>query len=230
MSQGNWGGGGPPPGGGGYGPPGGAPPGGGYGPPPGGGYGPPPPPPPKKGLSTIAIVAIVLGVMVMGPCALCVCVGAIGSANRENARAKREKDAPLEEPADTAAARAAPPTQRPQRSTPVAKTYEKVDRATMQAEYKNNEVRADAIYKDHFVEISGVAGKIDKGPFGGVYISVGSGARFDMEAVRCTVNEDDKAQIAAIMTVNKGDKVTVHGRVQGFHVMSVSLQECALVK
>lgn len=123
------------------------------------------------------------------------------------------------------------PAPRPVRPTaPVAKSYEKVDRATMQDEYKNNEVRADATYKGHLVEISGVAGKIDKGPFGGVYISVGSGARFDMEAVRCTVDENDKAQIAAIMAVNKGDRVTVHGRVLGYTVMSVSLKDCALVE
>ena len=80
-------------------------------------YGPPAQQPPKKGLSTAALIAIIGGVVVMGPCALCVFTGAISSVSKTS---REEASAPnVTSPGPTSVA--ARPTEHPTQKQPAAK-------------------------------------------------------------------------------------------------------------
>jgi hypothetical protein len=98
----------------------------------------------------------------------------------------------------------------------------KVDAATILKEYEANEVAGDNKYKDKVVEITGVVTSVGKDLLDDVYISVGTGAEFELATVQCFVNKDfiDKSA-----TLQKGQKITVTGRVDGV-MLNVLVKDC----
>lgn len=80
------------------------------------------------------------------------------------------------------------------------------------AEYANNEVAADARYKDRRVEISGLVTRVRKNALGAVFVDVGTGAPFEYQEVLCEVAP---TQVTVAAALNKGDRVVLRGRVRG---------------
>ena len=90
------------------------------------------------------------------------------------------------------------------------------------SEYSENEVRADAKYKGNFVEIKGKVDDVKKDILGKIYVTVGTGANFEIPQVQCFAKRGEEAAFAAL---NKGQDVIVSGRVDGL-MMNVLVKDC----
>jgi tRNA_anti-like len=91
-------------------------------------------------------------------------------------------------------------------------------------DYKENELAADAKYKDKTVEVSGVVQTVSKDLFDKAYVSLESGDPVSSVQVYFEDSEASK-----IMSLKTGQRVTVRGRVDGF-MISVMLKKSILVK
>lgn len=118
-------------------------------------------------------------------------------------------------PAQTAKAKPAKPE----------KAYEKVSAGTLMNDYKANEVRADGRWKDQLVSVTGVVDGVSKDAFGGIYVLLGTGAQFELNAIHCQFPKKLESQAASL---SKGDKVTINGRVSGMVITSVILDDAEL--
>jgi hypothetical protein len=98
----------------------------------------------------------------------------------------------------------------------------KVDAATILKEYEANEVAGDNKYKDKIVEITGVVESVGKDLLDDVYISVGTGAEFEIATVQCFITKDHVEKSASLQ---KGQKITVTGRVDGI-MFNVLVKDC----
>lgn len=130
---------------------------------------------------------------------------------------------PVNEPARSGAA----PT-RPQAFEPPAQSPEReqVGIAHLLGDYDTNEIAADRRYKDRLIETSGYVTSIDKGPLGGMYLTLGATAeRFQSPDLRCALvpSEEDEAA-----RVRKGSWQAVTGEVSGLTMLSVFLKDCEL--
>jgi len=104
----------------------------------------------------------------------------------------------------------------------VARTYEPVLASTLLADYKANEVRGDAKWKDHYVAVTGIVGDVKKDAFGGIYVTLGTGAQFEISTVHCQFPSNATGQAAAL---SKGQKVVIRGKVTGMILSSVMVDD-----
>jgi hypothetical protein len=100
----------------------------------------------------------------------------------------------------------------------------KVDAKDLIKAYTNNEVSADNQYKGKVVEVTGTVKDISV-ILGKTSITVGTNA--ELEAVKVFCSFDDKAEIDKIAKLNKGDTITVIGKVQG-KSLDVTLDNCKI--
>lgn len=191
------------PGPGGYGP---------YGPP---GYGPtqgyPPghgPPPPRKPSSTTVVLGIVVGVVVVFAI-----VGAISDRNGSSRRGASGTD----EPAESTALGS------PDSPSSAAPTAIELDAKTLIKAYEGNEIDADDAYKGRVAVVSGKVDSIGKDILDDAYITVGTGAAFELPTVQCMLADAGDAK-----GLKKGQQVRVRGEVRGL-MMNVLLDECVVV-
>lgn len=91
-------------------------------------------------------------------------------------------------------------------------------------EYKNNEVRADGKFKDKIIQIRGKVEDVKKDITDSIYVTVGTGAQFEIPVVQCFVKDGEEKAASAL---NKGDNVTVMGHVDGL-MMNVLVKDCVL--
>ena len=99
-----------------------------------------------------------------------------------------------------------------------------VSLAKLLGDYKANEVRADGTYKGKTIQVSGTVDDVKKDLMGDAYVTVGSGAAFEIPQVQCM---GGATQEAAFSKLNKGQKVTVQGKVDGL-MMNVLLSDCVV--
>lgn len=116
-------------------------------------------------------------------------------------------------------------TSAPSPPTPQAKSYDQVAAATLMSDYKANEVRADEKWKDHYVAVTGVVDDIKKNAFGDIYVLLGTGAQFELNAIHCEFAKNLTTQAAAL---NKGQHIVVYGKVSGMILTSVIIHEAQL--
>jgi glucan phosphoethanolaminetransferase (alkaline phosphatase superfamily) len=102
----------------------------------------------------------------------------------------------------------------------------KVTAAKIIADYKANEVSADAIYKGKLVEISGTVDAIAKDITDTPYITLSSGDPYAFEKVQCMFSNDQESELASI---SKGQLITLQGRVSG-KLMNIVVENCKIVK
>ena len=172
-------------------------------------------PPPKKGMGGGMGALIVFGCL-FGGCFTCV---AIGAASRKSAESAQGSVVPG---ATIAAPKAAAP-----RPPPAEETLEDVSVATLMKDYEANEVRGDNKWKGHHVAVTGVVGDVKKNAFGGIYVTLGTGAQYEMKTVHCHFA---KAHADEAASMSKGDKVTIKGKVTGMIMMSVMVGDAELVR
>lgn len=145
-------------------------------------------------------------------------IGAVGAAS-EVAKGRKQAEQSL------AAARAAvaqQPGTAPAPAAPEQPKAKAVAVGTLLSEYKSNEVRADGAFKDQWVTTTGKVGDVKKDILNKVYVTVGTGAAFEIPMVQCFVADD---QIQKASTFSEGDQVTVTGQVDGL-MMNVIVREC----
>lgn len=178
-------------------------------------YGPPPQQAQKQGggaLKTVLIVlATLFGVGALGVVGCVLCVGGTVAG----AGAAAEKGAQIREKEE-------------QQRIAVVKTAEAktVALSTLLDDYKDNEVRADELYKGAFVTTTGKVGDVKKDIMDNMFVTVGTGKRFEIPEVQCTLTPDNKSKAA---NLSKGDSVTVKGKVSGL-MMNVQLEDCMIVE
>ena len=93
------------------------------------------------------------------------------------------------------------------------------------AAYESNEVAAKAKYEDEVLEITGVVGSITES-FGQNTMTLSDGAEFTFVSVRCTFKEED---VAGLLTIGKGQTVTVQGLGDGKGFIDVDVRDCRIV-
>ena len=92
------------------------------------------------------------------------------------------------------------------------------------ADYKANQVAADAKYKGKVIEVSGTIDTIGEDIMNNPYVSLDDGDI--ITSVQCSFNQSDQAQLASLQ---KGAQINLEGTVQG-DVVEVSLNNCSIVK
>jgi hypothetical protein len=90
------------------------------------------------------------------------------------------------------------------------------------AEYQANQVAADQKYKGQVVVVSGTIRDIGKDLMDQPYIQLGKSA---LLGVKCTFVKSDSSPIA---NLQKGQSVTVKGRVAG-QIVDVMIKDCSLL-
>lgn len=89
--------------------------------------------------------------------------------------------------------------------------------------YKDNEVRADAMYKGKYLRVRGVVADIKKGLGDGMYVVLGRGstARLEIPQIQCHLGPGQEKAAAALQGI------WVTGRCDGL-LMHVQLKDCDL--
>ena len=153
-------------------------------------------------MGTFGKVMLALGFVVLagfGSCAVCVAVGAKGVSDHQE-RAKKEVE------------------QGRASAQPVALV-------TLLKEYKDNEVRADSQFKGKFIRVSGSVGDVKKDIADKAYVTLGTGAAFEIPQVQCMLSD---SSIARASSLSKGAPVEVSGRVEGL-MMNVLVRDCEIL-
>ncbi len=101
-----------------------------------------------------------------------------------------------------------------------------VELRSLLSEYADNEVRADSNFKNHVIQTSGIVDDVKKDIMDSVYITVGTGRRFEIPQVQCFVADD---QVSKAANLSKGSRVSVRGRVRGL-MMNVLVHDCEIVE
>lgn len=92
--------------------------------------------------------------------------------------------------------------------------------AEMVSAYESNELAAEKKYEGKVVKITGVVGDIKKDILDKPYVTLGTGKQFEVRQVQCFLADGVDAT-----TLNKGDQVTLTGRVDQL-MMNVLVKDC----
>lgn len=102
-----------------------------------------------------------------------------------------------------------------------------VTASKLTADYKDNEVAADAKYKDKLLEISGTVDTIGKDVLDTPYISFQTDNQYEIiNRIQCMFGKND---IAALSSVTKGQKITLRG-TGGGKLGNIVVNGCTIVK
>lgn len=108
--------------------------------------------------------------------------------------------------------------------TPTPIKYMVVTASQVLKDYKDNKIAADEKYKDKHVQVTGYVDSIGSGTFGGLYITIGSGAQFEMTKVQCSFDDSYKAKLAKL---KPGQKVTIKGMIDGYN-MNIGVRDASI--
>lgn len=108
----------------------------------------------------------------------------------------------------------------------VVKEAIKVTAVTLVADYKANEVAADAKYKNNLVEVSGIVKNIGKDIVDNPYITLSDGEQYSITSVQCMFSKSDEVDLAK---VSQGERITLQGEVSG-KLGNVLLNDCSIIK
>ena len=97
----------------------------------------------------------------------------------------------------------------------------------MAAEYKENEVAADAKYEGKLVEISGTVDTIGKDALDTPFIAFATENQYEIiNRIQCMFGRND---VEALSSVSKGQKITVRGEVSGA-LGNIIVRDCQIVE
>ena len=97
----------------------------------------------------------------------------------------------------------------------------------MASDYKDNQVAADAKYKDKLVEISGTVDTIGKDALDTPFIAFQTESQYDIiNRIQCMFGKND---IAALSNVVKGQKITLRGTDAGM-LGNIIVNDCQIVQ
>lgn len=90
--------------------------------------------------------------------------------------------------------------------------------------YKQNELAGDNAWKGKLVTTTGKVNSVKNDIFGNPYVTVGTGAQFEIPVVQCTLHKSEAGKAA---TLSKGQRIQVTGEVTGL-MMNVQMTECRI--
>lgn len=145
--------------------------------------------------------------------ALIVIIGVIGSMGRQSNQTSTQSTTTSQAPAQQAAKAPEPPA-------PVAT----VNVSEILKSYENNKIKAEQTYKGKRLRIKGVVGSIGSDVLDLPYVTIGTGASFEVTQIQCYFPKENAGQLA---NLDKGQSLTVEGTVDAY-VMNVIVQDCRL--
>lgn len=92
-------------------------------------------------------------------------------------------------------------------------------------DYDENEIKANSLYKGKLIKITGEIDTIGE-VLSSTYVTLSAGKDFALTRSQCFFDNVD--EIAKIVNMKKGDKVTIIGRVDG-KSMNVGIRECKFI-
>ena len=92
-------------------------------------------------------------------------------------------------------------------------------------EYKANEVAADQKYKGKRVRTTGIVDEIKKDFLDSIYVTIGTGAEFEIPSVQCYFDKSLANKAAAL---TKGQTISVDCDCDGL-MLNVQMKNCAFV-
>ena len=98
----------------------------------------------------------------------------------------------------------------------------RTDAAKLLQAYKDNEVRADPVYKGMRVRMTGFVGEVKRDITHTIYVTVGTGDRGEIPTAQCFFSDARANEVAAL---KRGDKVTVDCTCKGL-MMNVLMADC----
>lgn len=102
----------------------------------------------------------------------------------------------------------------------------KVPIRTFLSEYRDNEIRADALYKGKLVQVTGRVSDTKRDILNNIFVTLGTGRMFEIPEVQCFF-ENRWASAAA--QLSKGQTITVRGRVDGL-MFNVLVKNCEILE
>lgn len=130
---------------------------------------------------------------------------------------KGDGDPPDPKPAATTPGAATP--------APAAEAVPSVKVGDLLADYKANEVKGDGKWKGKMVKVVGLVGEIKKDILDKPYVTLGTGADFEIPVVQCSLAS---GQEGAAANLTKGQAIAAKGRVTGL-MMNVQLEDCEIL-
>ncbi len=95
--------------------------------------------------------------------------------------------------------------------------------AKLLKDYKGNELRADAMYKGKRLQITGKAGEFKRDITNTIFMTVGTGAPFEVPVAQCFFGDQYAGTVASF---SRGEMVTVVCTVAGL-MMNVLMKDCS---
>ncbi|WMC11573.1 hypothetical protein PU634_04215 [Oceanimonas pelagia] len=93
------------------------------------------------------------------------------------------------------------------------------------SDYENNEIGADARYKDRIIMTRGIISSIKKDIMGTSYVTLGTGAQFQIPELQAMFDDSTNSELSRL---NKGSNLTVACRIDGL-MMNVIARDCSIM-
>jgi hypothetical protein len=101
--------------------------------------------------------------------------------------------------------------------------YIKITASKLYAAYEENAIKADEMYKDKMVEVSGLSGSISKDITNTMYVTIKTDNIIG--SVQCYLPESEKQKA---MDLKPDTQIVVHGRNSG-KMMNILIKDCTIV-
>lgn len=151
--------------------------------------------------------------------AVIIVLGAIGSAGEDNKKVVDNQTATTPAPTEETKKSEPDKVAKPENTTPEVV----VTSAVLSKAYSENEVSADAKYKDKLIEVSGKIVSVDNGTFDNEIIVRLSDGQYDFSGPHCYMKESERDKALAM---KKGQAVTLIGKGDSATIGSPILKEC----
>ena len=151
--------------------------------------------------------------------AVLIVLGAIGSADEDNKKVADNRTATTPAPVEEAKKSEPEKVTKPENTTPEVV----VTSVALSKAYSENEVSADAKYKDKLIEVSGKIVSVDNGTFDNEIIVRLSDGQYDFSGPNCYMKESERDKALAM---KKGQSVTLIGKGDSATLKSPVLKDC----
>ena len=91
--------------------------------------------------------------------------------------------------------------------------------------YKENEVKADKMYKGKIVEVNGIVDGIDSGISDNAIVTLSDGDEFSFDDVICYIDDENQDKACEL---NKGENVTIIGKADGEIAGTPCIKDCKI--
>ena len=91
--------------------------------------------------------------------------------------------------------------------------------------YKENEIKADKMYKGKIVEVNGIVDAIDSGIDDKAIVRLSDGDEFSFDNVQCCIDDENQDKACEL---KKGENVTIIGKADGEIAGTPFIKDCKI--